>query len=95
MTYSEKDLETILRSVKERRLRREVLEQEDEELRFVENCLRCMPPEDKHFVTEVFVNGISVRRYACETGISRYRAEKESVRLLEVLTRLFNEKFRR
>ena len=91
--YDAAYVESLLRAYKERRLTEKVLSQEDEELRFVDRCLDNLEGDGKKLLEMLLIDGCSSRRCAQFFGLSRYYVETESKRLLDVLARLFRQKY--
>lgn len=92
VTYDAAYAEALLRSYKERRIKEQVLQKEDVELRFLDRCLDCLEGDGKKLLTTLLIDGTSSRRCAQSIGLSRYYVETEKKRLLDLIASLFREK---
>ena len=92
MTYDATYVENLLRSYKERRIKEQVLQKEDGELKFLDRCLDCLEGDGKKLLRILLIDGASSRRCAQTIGLSRYYVETEKKRLLDLIAGLFRER---
>ena len=79
----------LLRDYKERKVVAEVLHRKDEELDFLDECIGCFEPHERDLIVKTCVEGVSLREYARQSGVSRDTLSKERKKLLAFLGRIF------
>ncbi len=65
----------------------------ERKINFLEYCLDLLETYQRELIFSVCINGISIRKYANFTGMSRNFISKEKMRILEQIDRFFNIKF--
>ncbi|MDD4315954.1 MAG: hypothetical protein PHC84_02210 [Clostridia bacterium] len=65
----------------------------DRKIKFLEYCLTLLETYQKELIFSVCINGISIRKYADYTGLSRNFIAKEKTRVITQFDKYFNIKF--
>lgn len=79
----------MLGEYKERKVIAEVLRRKDEELDFLDRCIGCFEPHERDLIVKTCIEGVSLREYARQSGVSRDTLSKERKRLLAFLGKIF------
>lgn len=94
------EIEDLLKNLNERKKELAVIkkvggdfERIERKIKFLEYCFSLLETYQKELIFSVCVNGISIRKYANFTGMSRNFIAKEKMRVITLLDRFFNIKF--
>lgn len=94
------EIEDLLKNLSERKKELAVIkkvggdfERIERKIKFLEYCFSLLETYQKELIFSVCVNGISIRKYANFTGMSRNFIAKEKNRVITLLDRFFNIKF--
>lgn len=94
------EIEDLLKNLSERKKELAVIkkvggdfERMERKIKFLEYCFSLLETYQKELIFSVCVNGISIRKYANFTGMSRNFIAKEKMRIITLLDRFFNIKF--
>jgi len=85
-------VKNLLATYRDRKVKEKVLGVKDEETAFLERCMNGLKKCERELLS-IFTEHISVRKFAAQSGLSRYQVQKESDRLVALLVYLFNEGF--
>ena len=88
--YDEQKISELLKSYKERKKIALVCEKKDEEIEFLDKCIKSLEDYEKDLVEKVCIENISVRAYSKNSGFSRDFITKRKKYLLELISKFFN-----
>lgn len=95
-----KDIEELMENLSERKKELAVLKKVggdckelEKRLKFLEFCFTLLDKYEKELIFSVCINGISIRKYADHTGLSRNFISKEKNKIIAQFDKFFKIKY--
>lgn len=93
MNFCEDDITKLLLNYKLYQREQKIIGKPNEKIEFLTHCLNHLEDYEKRLLTNIMIEGVSIRKYAKSSGFSRNFITKHKQLLVAQLTKIFNIKF--